>query len=33
MYHRLPYDIEKAQAKIRRAHLPDMLASRLSWGR
>lgn len=33
IYHRLPYDITKAQARIRRAHLPDMLASRLSWGR
>jgi predicted phosphodiesterase len=33
MYYRLPYDIEKAQAKIRRAGLPGLLADRLALGR
>jgi len=31
-YYREPYDIETAQAKIRRAGLPDMLAHRLAVG-
>jgi predicted phosphodiesterase len=31
-YHREPYDIEGAQAKIRKAGLPDMLAERLAVG-
>jgi diadenosine tetraphosphatase ApaH/serine/threonine PP2A family protein phosphatase len=31
-YVRVPYDIEGAQAKIRAAHLPDVLAARLSTG-
>jgi predicted phosphodiesterase len=32
-YHRTPYDIEKAQAKIRGAGLPTVLADRLAVGR
>lgn len=32
-YYRLPYDIAAAQAKIRRAGLPDALAARLAFGR
>jgi diadenosine tetraphosphatase ApaH/serine/threonine PP2A family protein phosphatase len=32
-YHRVPYDLASAQAKIRAAGLPDFLASRLSEGR
>jgi len=32
-YHRVPYDIDAAQAKIRRAGLPDLLAERLAVGR
>jgi diadenosine tetraphosphatase ApaH/serine/threonine PP2A family protein phosphatase len=32
-YHRAPYDIEKAQAKIRNAGLPGLLADRLAVGR
>jgi diadenosine tetraphosphatase ApaH/serine/threonine PP2A family protein phosphatase len=32
-YHRVPYDIAAAQAKIRAAGLPDFLASRLAEGR
>lgn len=32
-YYRVPYDIEAAQAGIRRAGLPETLASRLAWGR
>jgi diadenosine tetraphosphatase ApaH/serine/threonine PP2A family protein phosphatase len=31
--HRVPYDIEQAQAKIRKSGLPDVLADRLSFGR
>lgn len=31
-YVRVPYDIEGAQAKIRAAHLPDVLAARLATG-
>ena len=30
---RVPYDIERAQAKMREAHLPDPLSERLSLGR
>jgi len=30
---RIPYDIERAQAKMREAHLPDDLSERLSQGR
>ncbi len=30
--HRLAYDIEAAQTRIREAHLPEVLASRLAWG-
>jgi diadenosine tetraphosphatase ApaH/serine/threonine PP2A family protein phosphatase len=33
LYRRLPYDVEGAQAKIRRAGLPPVLADRLSVGR
>jgi predicted phosphodiesterase len=33
IYYRLPYDIAKAQEKIRRAGLPPMLAGRLAAGR
>jgi predicted phosphodiesterase len=33
VYRRTPYDIEKAQAKIRRAGLPGVLADRLGVGR
>jgi predicted phosphodiesterase len=33
VYHRTPYDIEKAQAKIRGAGLPGVLADRLAVGR
>lgn len=32
-YHRLAYDMKKAQDKIRSAGLPDLLAERLAWGR
>ncbi len=32
-YHRVDYDIDAAQAKIRRAGLPDLLAQRLGVGR
>jgi predicted phosphodiesterase len=32
-YHRVAYDIDAAQAKIRRAGLPDLLAQRLGVGR
>ena len=32
-YHRVAYDIDAAQAKIRRAGLPDLLAERLAVGR
>ena len=32
-YHRLPYDVDAAQNKIRRAGLPPVLADRLSLGR
>jgi predicted phosphodiesterase len=32
-YHRTPYDIEKAQTKIRSAGLPRVLADRLAFGR
>lgn len=31
-YVRVPYDVEGAQAKIRAAHLPDVLAARLATG-
>jgi len=31
-YFRVPYDIETAAAKIRKAGLPSMLAERLKWG-
>jgi len=31
-YFRVPYDVETAAAKIRRAGLPAMLAERLKWG-
>jgi len=30
---RIPYDVERAQAKMREAHLPDFLSERLSLGR
>jgi diadenosine tetraphosphatase ApaH/serine/threonine PP2A family protein phosphatase len=33
LYHRLPYDVAKAQAKIRGAGLPGLLADRLALGR
>ena len=33
IYYRLPYDVAKAQDKIRRAGLPPMLADRLASGR
>jgi predicted phosphodiesterase len=33
VYHRTPYDIEKAQSKIRNAGLPPVLADRLAIGR
>lgn len=33
IYHRTPYDIEKAQSKIRSAGLPGLLADRLAVGR
>ena len=33
IYYRLPYDVKKAQDKIRRAGLPDLLADRLAEGR
>jgi hypothetical protein len=32
-YHRLPYDVQAAQDKIRRAGLPSLLADRLAVGR
>ncbi len=32
-YRRVPYDVAKAQARIRKAGLPDMLAERLAIGR
>jgi diadenosine tetraphosphatase ApaH/serine/threonine PP2A family protein phosphatase len=32
-YHRVPYDVEAAQAAIRAAHLPERLAARLSGGK
>jgi diadenosine tetraphosphatase ApaH/serine/threonine PP2A family protein phosphatase len=31
-YHRVPYDVEAAQAAIRTAHLPERLAARLATG-
>jgi len=31
-YVRVPYDVERAQAKIRAAHLPEVLAARLATG-
>jgi diadenosine tetraphosphatase ApaH/serine/threonine PP2A family protein phosphatase len=31
-YHRVPYEIEEAAKKIRRAALPEMYAERLEWG-
>lgn len=31
-YHRVPYEVEEAAKKIRRAALPDMYAERLTWG-
>ena len=31
-YVRVPYDVAGAQAKIRAAHLPDVLAARLATG-
>jgi hypothetical protein len=33
IYYRLPYDVRKAQEKIRRAGLPPLLADRLGSGR
>jgi diadenosine tetraphosphatase ApaH/serine/threonine PP2A family protein phosphatase len=33
IFYRLPYDVRKAQEKIRRAGLPPMLADRLAAGR
>jgi diadenosine tetraphosphatase ApaH/serine/threonine PP2A family protein phosphatase len=33
IYYRLPYDVAKAQEKIRRAGLPPLLADRLAAGR
>ena len=33
IFYRLPYDVEKAQEKIRRAGLPPLLADRLAVGR
>jgi predicted phosphodiesterase len=33
VYHRVPYDLETAQRKIREAGLPDLLALRLAGGR
>jgi len=33
IYYRLPYDVERAQRKIRRAGLPPLLAERLAAGR
>jgi predicted phosphodiesterase len=33
IYYRLPYDVRKAQGKIRRAGLPPLLADRLASGR
>lgn len=33
LFHRVPYDIQQAQASIRAAGLPDRLAARLSEGR
>jgi predicted phosphodiesterase len=33
LYHRVPYDIETAQRKIREAGLPELLAARLSAGK
>ena len=32
-YHRVPYDVEEAQRRIRAAGLPDLLAERLATGR
>lgn len=31
-YHRVPYEVEEAAKKIRRAGLPEMYAERLAWG-
>jgi len=31
-YHRVPYEVEEAAKKIRRAALPEMYAERLTWG-
>lgn len=31
-YHRVPYEVDEAAKKIRRAALPDMYAERLAWG-
>jgi diadenosine tetraphosphatase ApaH/serine/threonine PP2A family protein phosphatase len=31
-YHRVPYEVEEAAKKIRRAGLPEMYAERLQWG-
>jgi predicted phosphodiesterase len=33
LFHRVPYDLKQAQERIKRAGLPDRLASRLSAGR
>ena len=33
IFYRVPYDVEKAQGKIRRAGLPPLLADRLAAGR
>jgi len=33
IYYRVPYDVGKAQEKIRRAGLPPLLADRLAAGR
>lgn len=31
-YHRVPYEVDEAAKKIRRAALPEMYAERLTWG-
>jgi diadenosine tetraphosphatase ApaH/serine/threonine PP2A family protein phosphatase len=31
-YRRVPYEVEEATRKIRRAALPEMYAERLTWG-
>jgi hypothetical protein len=33
VYHRVPYDVARAQARIRKAKLPERLAARLREGR